>query len=263
MSKILIVDDERVFCDLLQALMKSHGHEVFTAYNGKEALEQFKLNRPQFTLLDLRMPEMDGIETLRQIRAIDQKAAVMILTAWGSDDLEQQARRLGATDFLSKAISLDAIVASMDRGLKPPQAPATSAPPGETKPAQPGIPGTDAVFLVEGNADVRNTFVRVLGQHGITVRAAKDGPTLLSMLDKERPPLIVLDMDLSGMKGVDVLRKMREKNYTGGIIIMTAGQDEKLLKEALNLGSLDILGKPVEPERLMLAIQVGLVLIRN
>ena len=266
MSKILIVDDERVFCDLLQALMKSHGHEVFTAYSGKEAIEQFQQNRPHFTMLDLHMPEMNGIETLRQIRAIDQKAAVMILTAWGTDDLEQQARQLGATDFLSKAISLDAIVASMDRGLKPPeQAPATStpSPSGEKKPARPDIPETDAVFLVEGNADVRNTFVRVLGQHGIVVRAAKDGPTLLSMLDKERPPLIVLDMDLSGMKGLDVLRKMREKNYPGGIIIMTAGQDEKLLKEALNLGSIDILGKPVEPERLMLAIQVGLVLIRS
>ncbi|MEK6694161.1 MAG: response regulator [Nitrospirota bacterium] len=264
MSKILIVDDERVFCDLLQALMKSHGHEVFTAYSGKEAIEQFQQNRPHFTMLDLHMPEMNGIETLRQIRAIDQKAAVMILTAWGTDDLEQQARQLGVTDFLSKAISLDAIVASMDRGLKPPgQAPAASTPPVEKKPARPGIPETDAVFLVEGNTDMRNTFVRVLGQHGIVVRAAKDGPTLLSMLDKERPPLIVLDMDLSGMKGVDVLRKMREKNYTGGIVIMTAGQDEKLLKEALKLGSLDILGKPVDPERLMLAIQVGLVLIRS
>lgn len=266
MSKILIVDDERVFCDLLKALMKSHGHEVFTAYNGKEALEQFKQNRPQFTLMDLHMPEMDGIETLRQIRAIDQKAAVMILTAWGTDDLEQQARRLGATDFLSKAISLDTIVASMERGLKPlAQAPATSTPPVEKKPAQPGIPETDAVFLVEGNTDARNTFVRVLGQHGITVRAAKDGPTILNMLDKERPQLVVLDldMDISGMKGVDVLRKLREKRYTGGIIIMTAGHDEKLLKEALHLGSIDILGKPVDPERLMLAIQVGLVLIHQ
>ena len=258
MSKILIVDDERVFCDLLKALMKSHGHEVFTAYSGKEAIEQFQQNRPHFTMLDLHMPEMNGIETLRQIREIDQKAAVMILTALGTDDLEQQARRLGATDFLSKAISLDAIVASMNRGLKPPeQAPAAG------KTTQPGIPETDAVFLVEGNTDVRNTFVRVLGQHGIVIRAAKDGPTLLSMLEKERPPLIVLDMDLSGMKGLDVLRKMHENNYTGGIIIMTAGDDEKLLKEALSLGSIDILGKPVDPERLMLAIQVGLVLLRS
>ena len=257
MSKILIVDDERVFCDLLQALMKSHGHEVFTAYSGKEAIEQFQQNRPHFTMLDLHMPEMNGIETLRQIRAIDQKAAVMILTAWGTDDLEQQARRLGVTDFLSKAISLDAIVASMDRGLKPPeQAPAAG------KTARPGITETDAVFLAEGNTDVRDTFVRVLGQQGIPIQAAKDGPTLLSMLDKERPRLIVLDLDLSGMKGLDVLREMRAKNYTGGIIIMTARQDEKLLKEALDLGSIDILGKPVAPERLMLTIQVGLVLTR-
>jgi DNA-binding response OmpR family regulator len=258
MSKILIVDDERVFCDLLQALMKSHGHEVFTAYNGKEAVEEFKQHRPLFTLLDLHMPEMNGIETLRQIRAIDQTAAVMILTAWGTDDLEQQARRLGVTDFLSKAISLDAIVASMDRGLKP-----TAQAPAAGKAARPRIPETDAVFLAEGKADARDTFVRVLGQHGITIRAAQDGPTLLSMLDKERPPLIVLDMDLPGMKGLDVLREMRAKNYTGGIIIMTARQDEKLLKEALDLGSIDILGKPVEPERLMLTIQVGLVLTRS
>lgn len=256
MSKILIVDDEPSFCELLKTLLKSHGHEAITAYTGRDALDSFMQCRPDFTLLDLRMPEMDGLAVLKKIRAIDPKAAVMILTAWGTDEMEQQARRLGATDFLNKAISLDAIIASMDRGLKPSGQAPTASPP-------PGIPKTDAVFLVEGNADVRNAFLRVLGQHGIVVREATDGPTLLSMLDKARPPLIVLDLDLSGMKGLDVLRKMHEKNYTGGIIIMTAGQDEKLLKEALRLGSIDILGKPVDPERLMLAIQVGLVLLRS
>ena len=263
MAKILIVDDERVFCELLKTLLKSHGHEVCTAYNGKEAIEQFKQHRPQFTMLDLRMPEMDGIETLRQIRAVDQKAAVMILTAWGTDEMEQQARKLGATDFLSKGISLDAIVASMDRGLKPSgQAPAPSAPPGEKKAAPPSVPETDAVFLVDGNKDTRDTFVRFLGQHGIAVKAAKDGPTILNMLDKERPPLLVLDMDLPGMKGVELLRKLREKHYTGGVIMMTAGQENTLIKEAWQMGSVDLLGKPVDPERLMLAIQVGLVLIK-
>src|SRR5206468_12001371 len=64
MATILIVDDERVFCDLLQTMLGSHGHEVFTAYNGREALDLFSQHRPQFTLLDLRMPEMNGIEVL-------------------------------------------------------------------------------------------------------------------------------------------------------------------------------------------------------
>src|SRR3989441_8345027 len=91
MATILIVDDERVLCDLLKAVLGSHGHEVFTAYKGREALDLFSQHRPQFTLLDLRMPEMNGIEVLRQIRTIDASAAVMILTGWGSDDLEKRS----------------------------------------------------------------------------------------------------------------------------------------------------------------------------
>src|SRR5438034_9859381 len=120
MARILVIDDERVFCDLLKTVLGSHGHEVFTAYSGPEALDLFSQQRPQFTLLDLRMPEMNGIEVLRQIRTIDARAAVMILTAWGSDDLEKQARQLGVTDFLSKTLALDTVIASMERFLPPP-----------------------------------------------------------------------------------------------------------------------------------------------
>src|SRR5438445_2169503 len=117
MAKILVVDDELVFCELLKTLLKSHGHEVLTANSGREALEIFKRHRPQFTMLDLRMPEMSGLEVLKQIRAMDSKAAVMILTAWGSDALELQARRLGVTDLPRKSLSLDTIVASLLREL--------------------------------------------------------------------------------------------------------------------------------------------------
>src|SRR6058998_4244470 len=128
MATILVVDDERVFCDLLKTVLGSNGHEVFTAYNGREALNLFSQHRPQVTLLDLRMPEMNGIEVLRQIRTIDAGAAVMILTAWGSDALEKQARQLGVTDFLSKGLSLEVLVEAIQRTL--PQ-PANAASPAE------------------------------------------------------------------------------------------------------------------------------------
>jgi DNA-binding response OmpR family regulator len=258
MAKILIVDDEPSFCELLKTLLKSHGHEALTAYTGRDALNSFMQCRPHFTLLDLRMPEMDGLEVLKKIRAIDSKAVVMILTAWGTDEMEQRARQLGATDFLSKTLSLETILASLERGLKPP---GTAQSAEKTAPA--GVPETNAIYLVEGKADLRESFVRFLSQHGITAKPVKDGSDVLSLLDKEKPPLIVLDMDMSGVKGTDVLRKMREKHYTGGIIMTTAGQEDKLLKEAWNMGSVDILGKPVDPERLLLAIQVGLILIKS
>ncbi len=119
MATILVVDDERVLCDLMKTVLENHGHEVLTACNGREALDLFSQHRPQFTLLDLRMPDMSGIEVLRKIRTIDARATVMILTARGSDDLEKQARQLGVTDFLSKTLTLDKIVGSMERFLPP------------------------------------------------------------------------------------------------------------------------------------------------
>ena len=264
MATILIVDDEQLICDLLRAVLGRQGHEVITASNGREGLELFKKHKPRFTLLDLRMPEMNGIEVLKSIRAIDPKAAVMILTAWGSDALERQARQLGVMDFLSKGLALDVLVAAMERALpKPVKAPAAA-------PAAPGAPvavvptpasaAMDSILVVDDEAPICELLQRFLSLRGYRVRAASDGPQALASVEQEVPQLIVLDMNMPGMNGVEVLRKLRERKYAGGVILLTTGQDDKLLEEALDLGSVDVMGKPVDLERLALAIQVGCIL---
>jgi len=263
MATILVVDDEVVFCELLKTLLKGHGHDVLTANNGRQALALFKEHRPRFTMLDLRMPQMDGLEVLKEIRAIDTKAAVMILTAWGSDALELQARKLGVTDFLSKSLSLDTIVASLQRGLMEaaPTAGGTRTAE-EKKRAIAGMLKADTILLVDHKPQTSEPLSRFLTQRGYQVHVAKDSPTILESVSREKPQLVIIDMDLPGLKGIEVLRTLRAKNYTGGFVMMTANQDDALHKEALELGSADILGKPVEPERLLVAVQVGLVLLR-
>lgn len=272
MATILIVDDERLICDLLRAVLGRQGHEVITASNGKEGLELFKQHKPRFTLLDLRMPEMNGIEVLKHIRAIDPKAAVMILTAWGSDGLEQQARQLGAMDFLSKGLALDVLVAAMERAL-PKSAQAPAAPPAASPapaaaalgaPAAEASPSSQAamgsILVVDDEPQICELLKRFLSLRGYRVRAVPDGPQALAAVEQEVPQLVVLDMNMSGMNGVEVLRKLRAKKYGGGVILLTTGQDDKLLQEALDLGSVDVMGKPVDLERLALAIQVGCIL---
>jgi DNA-binding response OmpR family regulator len=274
MATILIVDDERVFCDLLKTVLGNHGHDVFTACNGREALDLFSQHHPQFTLLDLRMPEMNGIEVLRQIRAIDASASVMILTAWGTDDLENQARQLGVTDFLSKTLALDTVVASMEQFLpttaqagkpaSPPSAHAESASPSGEKPkgkrAPPKARETDRILLIGGSTDASRFLKQFLTQRGFHVQEAHDGPAALHLVTKDMPRLIVLDMDVPGMGGPAVVRKLRAKKYTGGIIMLSSAGDDSLVNLALDMGSVDILGKPVDPERLAVAIQVGMLL---
>src|SRR2546428_13636541 len=105
MATILLADDDELFCYLLHGVLCSHGHEVLTAYHGREALKLFHQHHPQITVLDLRMPEMDGLEVLRQIRASDPQAVRMILTAGGAAELGQQARQYGALDFLHKKLT--------------------------------------------------------------------------------------------------------------------------------------------------------------
>src|SRR5712692_147206 len=264
MSTILVVDDERLICDLLRSVLAGHGHEVLMAMNGREGLELFKKHRPRFTLLDLRMPEMNGIEVLKQIRAIDPQAAVLILTAWGSDALEQQARQLGVVDFLSKGLSLDVLVDAMERTLQQTAqaaSPAQAAAPGGAPQAAPVAAGDgDFILVVDDEPQIRDLLKRFLSLRGYKVRVASDGQQALTMLEQEAPQLIVLDVYMPGINGVEVLRQLRRRKFTGGVILLTGSQDDKLLQEALDLGSVDVMGKPVDLERLALAIQVGCIL---
>src|SRR5437867_1409135 len=100
MATILVVDDERVLCDLMKTVLENHGHEVLTACNVRETIDFFSPHRTTFTLPDHRVPDTSVIEVLRKIRTIDARATVMYLTARCSDNREKQARQLGVTDSL-------------------------------------------------------------------------------------------------------------------------------------------------------------------
>src|SRR5439155_1630685 len=75
-ATIVVIDDERLVCDALQNLLRDHGHEVFTAYNGREGVASLRQRRPRFTLLDLNLPDINGIEVLKEIREREPQCAV-------------------------------------------------------------------------------------------------------------------------------------------------------------------------------------------
>lgn len=106
MPKVLVIDDEASMCGLLGTVLERKGYEVFLASSGHHGLELFKRRRPDVTVLDLRMPEMDGLAVLRELKAIDGQKPVIILTGAGNEHLEGEARLLGAAAFIQKEFSL-------------------------------------------------------------------------------------------------------------------------------------------------------------
>jgi len=101
-KKILVVDDEQAFLRVLQNRLESMGYEVVTASNGKEALEKIKTDKPDAVLLDIMMPVLDGIQTLKEIRKKDKNLPVFMLTASSDTERFKSAKDLNASGFIIK-----------------------------------------------------------------------------------------------------------------------------------------------------------------
>jgi len=105
--KILVVDDEIEICNIFYDFFTPKGYEVIKATSGKAALEKVKSENPNLVFLDIRMPEMDGLEVLKQIRQIDNAIAVIMVTVMNDEETAKKAIKLGANDYVPKPLSFD------------------------------------------------------------------------------------------------------------------------------------------------------------
>ncbi|OLC54832.1 MAG: hypothetical protein AUH92_03350 [Acidobacteria bacterium 13_1_40CM_4_69_4] len=104
MIQVLVVDDEMAIREVLIEFLSEHGYEAMGAENGREALRVVKTNRPQVVLLDIAMPGMNGIETLKKLRQEIPSAAVIMISGHADHDMALQALDLGAYDFIQKPL---------------------------------------------------------------------------------------------------------------------------------------------------------------
>jgi len=114
--KILVVDDEENIRTLVQTMLNREGRHLVLAARGKDALMMFQKERPDMTILDIDMPDIDGITVLRQIRAINPQAKVIVFTGGDSPSVEREARALGVTDFLQKGLAVPPLAELQSRG---------------------------------------------------------------------------------------------------------------------------------------------------
>ncbi|HBV97337.1 MAG: Fis family transcriptional regulator [Peptococcaceae bacterium BICA1-7] len=105
--KILIIDDEEHMCWALEKAMKQEGYQVQTATRGKAGLKLIREECPSLVILDLKMPEMDGMEVLKQAKEMSPKLPVVMLTAHGTIETAIEAMKIGASDYLTKPFDLD------------------------------------------------------------------------------------------------------------------------------------------------------------
>ncbi|HCT5823462.1 TPA: response regulator, partial [Citrobacter sedlakii] len=114
---ILVVDDDVSHCTILQALLRGWGYNVALAYSGRAALEKIREHVFDLVLCDVRMAELDGIETLKEIKALNPAIPVLIMTAFSSVETAVEALKTGALDYLIKPLDFDRLQETLEKSL--------------------------------------------------------------------------------------------------------------------------------------------------
>lgn len=109
MTKLLLIDDEKPTLSMFRLFLDALGYEVLTAENGNEGIALFKKESPPIVLTDIKMPGIDGLEVLKQIKRINPKTQVIVITGHGDMELAKEALDLKASGFIHKPIDRQAL----------------------------------------------------------------------------------------------------------------------------------------------------------
>ena len=117
-KKILIADDEDEFRDLLKIILEGKGFQVCSVHDGEEALKAYKKEPPDVVLLDINMPKMNGIDTLKTVRNYDRTLPIFMLTAFSDSEWIEAAKESGASGFIVKTDDLQKAIDQIVHALK-------------------------------------------------------------------------------------------------------------------------------------------------
>jgi two-component system, chemotaxis family, chemotaxis protein CheY len=112
--KILITEDSQFMRGMLKDILSGENHELFEAQNGKEALDTVEKENPDLVLLDVIMPEVDGIEVLKKI---GKKTKVIVISAVGQEKMVDEAKELGALDYLVKPFENEKVLETVRKAI--------------------------------------------------------------------------------------------------------------------------------------------------
>jgi len=239
---LLMEDDESARTQLATAIIRE-GFEVKEAENGKIGLEIFKAEAPEIVISDIDMPEVDGMEVLKQVKQISPNTPFILITGQGGLDTVIQALQKGVLDYIKKPIDLDQLFTAIGRAKEIID---------EEKKA-PIYPG---VLVVEDDNDTREGLIRALEKEDWGVFAAENGETALNIFREQKIDVALLDINMPKKSGLEVLSEMRNLGLGEfEAIVLTGYGEESNAIQALRDGAMNFLKKPVDLDQLVICVE--------
>jgi len=236
LPSILCVDDDIDILELLKEYFTEQGFVVLTATNGVEAFLQVKRWQPKAVILDLFMPRLGGIGALGRIRALNPDVVVILVSGMGNAlELVTEAG-LSVAGAFTKPLNLVQLSDTLARsGVAAPAALVAAA----RDPAQAKRPVRARVLVVDDELEFRKVLAEYLEDRGFDVIDAQDGEEALLRVPDFHPHIVLMDVMMAGMGGVEALKRIKTAAPETCVIMVTAVEDIDSARGALALGASD------------------------
>jgi two-component system sensor histidine kinase/response regulator len=253
---VLVVDDNAAAREVMASLLTDMGLSPVCVASGEAAVEAARVRPFHAAFVDWRMPGMDGLETARQLRQLDQPPRIVMVTAFGRDDVRGQAQAAGIEAFLVKPVSqsalLDTIVTMFAvGGIEAVHHEATTL-------ERQGLGGA-RLLLAEDNDINQQIAVELLESAGARVDVANNGREAVDLLDASAPDtyqLVLMDVQMPVMDGIEATRRIRsDPRYASlPILALTASAMAAERVLCVEAGMNDHIAKPIDPEAMFQTI---------
>ena len=228
-------------------LIRSLGWKVETYASAQEFLARPRNEAPSCLVLDLQLPGLSGLDLQKRMAEAGLETPIVFLTGHGDIPASVQAMKAGALGFLTKPVDEAALSKAIQEAIERHR---------RMRQQHPELRESGAIIaIVDDDPSVREGLSRLMGSVGLRTETFASAQELLDRLQSEAPTCLVLDLELPGLSGLDLQKRMSEGELGIPIVFLTGHGDIPASVQAMKAGAIEFLTKPVDEQQILRAIR--------
>ena len=231
---VLVVDDDRRMVKTISDILRIKGFKAEPAYSGEEAVEKVMSMDFDCVLMDLKMPEIDGVEALKLIKEQAPGLPVVMMSAYATEEQANEAKGEGAYSILAKPIDVQQMLSFLSMLRK-----------------------EESILIVDDDPLFCSTLSDILQARGYQVESEGDPDEVLAHLEQKYQLVVILDLKLGSADGVETLERIRARYPTKPVILATGYRQEMMasIEKGFRIGAHACIYKPYETNELLEMIE--------
>jgi two-component system response regulator HydG len=229
---ILIVDDQIGMLETFTDILEDKGFRVQTAEDGFSAIEKARENAFDVIFMDIQMPGINGVQTFRELKKMNSRVTVVMMTAYALDDLIAEAVSEGAFAVLYKPFDIEKVVQIIEQGTN-----------------------KSVILVVDDSFEERQTLKDALETKGHRVTTAANGQEAIEFVQDGNVGVILMDVRMPGIDGIQTFEQVHKIRPEVPVIFITGYSIEEALRDAVSKGAYACLQKPLDMEKIVTVLQ--------